>query len=181
MAVRLMDKYYKEIRPGLKEKLGRSNDLSIPKLEKIVISMGVGKAIENKRRLECAVRDLALISGQRPVICKAKKSVAAFKLREGQEIGCKITLRRQRMYEFLDRLINIAVPRVRDFRGLPTESFDGFGNYAMGITDQSIFPEISLDTIEFPQGMDVVMVIRNSKSSAESLELLKFFGMPFKK
>lgn len=181
MAARLMEKYFKEIRSALKEKLGRSNTLSIPKLEKIVISMGVGKAIENKRRLECAVRDLTLISGQRPVICKAKKSVAGFKLREGQEIGCKVTLRKQRMYEFLDRLINIAIPRVRDFRGLPTESFDGFGNYAMGITDQSIFSEISLDTIEFPQGMDVVMVIRNSKCSNDSLELLKMFGMPFKK
>lgn len=181
MAVRLMEKYNKEIRPGLKEKLGRSNMLSIPKLEKIVVSMGVGKAIENKRRLECAVRDLGLIVGQKAAICKAKHSVAGFKLREGQEIGCKVTLRREYMYEFLDRLINIAIPRVRDFRGLPTESFDGFGNYAMGIADQSIFPEISLDSVEFPQGMNIVMVIKNSKSSEESLELLKMFGVPFKK
>lgn len=181
MAARLMEKYNKEIRSALKEKLGRSNTLSIPKLDKIVVSMGVGKAIENKRRLECATRDLALVSGQKPVICKAKKSVAGFKLRAGQEIGCKVTLRDDRMYEFLDRLINIAIPRVRDFRGLPTESIDGFGNYAMGVTDQSIFPEIALDTVEFPQGMNVVVVIRNARSANESLELLRMFGMPFKR
>jgi len=178
---RLLEKYYKEIRPALKEKLGRSNTLAIPQLDKVVINMGVGKAIENKRRLECAVRDLALITGQRPVIIKAKKSVAGFKLREGQEIGCKVTLRRRQMYEFIDRLINIVIPRVRDFRGLNTESFDKFGNYAMGIADQSVFPEILLDTIEFPQGMDIVFTIKRTQSKVDSLELLKMFGMPFKK
>lgn len=178
---RLLEKYYKEIRPALKEKLGRSNILAIPQLDKVVINMGVGKAIENKRRLECAVRDLTLICGQRPVILRAKKSVAGFKLREGQEIGCKVTLRRKQMYEFIDRLINIVIPRVRDFRGLSTESFDKFGNYAMGISDQAVFPEIQLDTIEFPQGMDIIFVVKYSHSKEDSLEMLKMFGLPFKK
>lgn len=178
---RLMVKYNEEIVPELKKRLGRDNIMSIPKLEKIVINMGVGKAIENKRRLECAVKDLSLITGQRPVITKAKKSIAGFKLRAGQEIGCKVTLRKHRMYEFLDRLICIAIPRIRDFRGVSRKSFDPFGNYSLGIRDQSVFPEINLDTVEFLQGMDINMVIKNSKSSQESIELLSLFGMPFKK
>jgi len=178
---RLMVKYNEEIVPELKKKLHRDNIMSIPKLEKIVVNMGVGKAIENKRRLENAVKDLSLIAGQRPVITKAKKSIAGFKLRAGQEIGCKVTLRNKRMYEFLDRLISIAIPRIRDFRGVSRKSFDPCGNYSLGIKDQSVFPEINLDTVEFVQGMDICMVIKNSKSSAESLELLSLFGMPFRK
>jgi len=178
---RLMQQYYQEILPALKEKLGRTNLLAVPRLVKVVVNMGVGKAIENKRRLECAVRDLSLITGQRPIITKAKQSVAGFKLRQGQEIGCKVTLRKQRMYEFVDRLVNIAIPRVRDFRGLDPKAFDKFGNFSMGIGDQSIFPEISLDSVEFNQGMDITFIILNSKSADDSLELLKMFGMPFKK
>lgn len=175
---RLAEKYVAEIVPALKEKMDYTNILEVPRLEKIVINMGVGKALDNKRRLECAVRDLSLISGQKPLINKARKSVAGFKLREGQEIGCKVTLRRSRMYEFLDRLINVAIPRIRDFRGLKNNSFDGRGNYSLGITDQTVFPEINLDGMEFSQGMDITIVIRNS-SNKESFELLKMFGMPF--
>lgn len=176
---RLIKQYYSEIVPALKEELCIKNIMALPKLEKIVVNMGVGKALENKRRLECATRDLGLIVGQKPVITKAKNSVAGFKLREGQEIGCKVTLRKDRMYEFLDRLVNIAIPRIRDFRGLNPKSFDKGANYTLGIADISIFPEINLDAIEFYQGMDVTMVIRNGSPKA-SLELLKKFGMPFK-
>lgn len=177
---RLMKKYFEEIIPAMKEKLGYTNDLAVPKLEKILINMGVGKALENKRRLEVAVRDLSLICGQRPVITKARKSIAGFKLRAGQEIGCKVTLRKKRMYEFMDRLLSIAIPRIRDFRGLSTTSFDPHGNFTMGIADHTIFPEINLDTVEFGQGMNITMVIRNGSPSA-SLELLNLFGMPFKR
>ena len=176
---RLMNKFHSEIIPAMKQKLGYKNNLAVPRLEKIVVNMGVGKALENKKRLEHAVRDLTLLSGQRPVVTKAKASVAGFKVREGQEIGCKVTLRRFMMYEFLDRLINIAIPRIRDFRGVSPKSFDGAGNYSLGISDLSIFPEINLDSIEFHQGMDVVMVIKNSDPKS-SFELLKLFGMPFR-
>ncbi len=176
---RLQQKYFNEIVPALKEKLGYKNNLAIPRLEKIVVNMGVGKALENKQRLESAVREMTQISGQHPLITKAKQSIAGFKLREGQEIGCKVTLRRVRMYEFLDRLISIAIPRVRDFRGLNKDSFDKFGNYSMGVTEQNIFHEINLDDVEFTQGMDITFVIKKS-SAKESYELLQLFGMPFK-
>ena len=179
MAVGLKEKYIKEVVPAMKEKLGYKNHLAIPRLEKIVVNVGVGRALENKRRLECAVRDIGLICGQRPVITCAKNSIAGFKIRQGQEIGCKVTLRRDRMYEFFERLLNVAIARIRDFRGLENKSFDKQGNYSLGIQDYSIFPEINLDTVEFPQGMDITMVIKNS-SPDESLELLKLFGMPFK-
>jgi len=177
---RLKNKYFEEIIPAMKEKLGYSNNLAVPKLEKIIINMGVGKALENKRRLECAVRDLSLICGQRPVITKARKSVAGFKLRAGQEIGCKVTLRKEKMYEFLDRLVSIAIPRIRDFRGLSITAFDPWGNFTLGVSDHTIFPEINLDTVEFTQGMNVTVVIRNGSPKA-SLELLKLFGLPFKR
>ena len=154
--------------------------MQVPKLEKIVLNMGVGKSIENKKRLECAVRDLGLISGQKPIITKAKKSVAGFKLREGMPIGCKVTLRREKMYEFYDRLVSVAIPRIRDFRGLKRDSFDKSGNYSMGITDISVFTEINLDTMEFPQGLDITVVVRNGSKKA-SFEFLKLFGMPFKR
>lgn len=176
---RLMKKYFYETIPAMKEKLHYQNDLEVPRLEKIVLNMGVGKALENKRRLECAVRDIAVITGQRPIITKAKKSVAGFKLRAGYSIGCKVTLRRVRMYEFLDHLISIGIPRIRDFRGLDRKSFDGRGNYCLGISDHTVFPEVNLDTVEFPQGMDIAIVIKNS-SDEESYELLKLLGMPFK-
>lgn len=179
MVPRLVQKYNEEIVPILKQKLQSDNKLALPKLEKIVINMGIGKAVENKRRLECAVRELALISGQHPVITKAKQAIAGFKLRKGQEVGCKVTLRQARMYEFLDRLISITIPRIRDFRGLDKNLFDKAGNFALGMPEQSVFLEIKLDEIEFNQGMDIVIVIKNS-SPEKSLELLKLFGMPFK-
>jgi len=177
---RLKTKYFEEIIPAMKEKLGYTNNFAVPKLEKLIINMGVGKALENKRRLECAVRDLSLISGQRPVITKARKSVAGFKLRAGQEIGCKVTLRQDKMYEFLDRLVSLAIPRIRDFRGLNVTAFDPWGNFTLGISDHTIFPEINLDTVEFFQGMNVTLVIKNGSPKA-SLELLRLFGMPFKR
>lgn len=176
---RLKDKYVKQIVPALLEQLKCSNRLELPRLEKIVINMGLGKALDNKRRLECAVRELGIISGQRPVITQARKSVAGFKVRAGQEIGCKVTLRRARMYEFLDRLFNVAIPRVRDFRGVEPKAFDKFGNYTLGLADQTIFPEVNLDEVEFHQGMDITFVIK-SGSPETSLELLKHFGLPFK-
>lgn len=177
--IRLKEKYFKEILPAYKEKFHCTNSLAVPKVEKIVINMGVGKAIENKRRLECAVKEMSIIAGQKPIITLARKSIAGFKLRSGQEIGCKVTLRSSRMYEFLDRLINVAIPRVRDFRGLGRTSFDKWGHYSLGLKDQNIFPEINLDDIEFPQGMDITVVIKNSNPE-KSIELLKMFGMPFK-
>jgi large subunit ribosomal protein L5 len=175
-----LKKYYNdEIIPAMVKKFGFTNKLAVPKLEKIVVNMGVGKAIEYKKRLESAFRDMTLIAGQKPVITKARRSIAGFHLREGQAIGCKVTLRHKIMYEFLDRLINIAIPRIRDFRGLGFKSFDKRGHYSLGITDYTIFPEINLETVEFPQGMDIVFVIKNG-SHETSLELLKLFGMPFK-
>lgn len=176
---RLREKYRTEIVSNLKDKFDIKNILAVPKIEKIIVNMGVGKALENKRRIECAVKDLTSITGQKPVVTKAKKSVAGFKLREGQEIGCKVTLRREKMYEFFDRLISIAMPRIRDFRGLSTKSFDGRGNYSLGITDQSVFPEINIDKMEFYQGMNITFVVKNSDNK-KSLEMLKLFGMPFK-
>ena len=177
----LKETYEKEIVPSLTKKFNYTSRMQVPKLEKIVLNMGVGDATTDSKYLDAAVKELEVIAGQHPVITKAKKSIAGFKLRAGQEIGCKVTLRKQRMYEFLDRLICIAIPRIRDFRGVSRKSFDPFGNYSLGIRDQSVFPEINLDTVEFLQGMDINMVIKNSKSSQESIELLSLFGMPFKK
>lgn len=176
---RLKEKYNKEIVPALMKELNIKNKMAVPQVEKITINMGVGKAMENKKRLDAAARDLMLLSGQKPVVIKAKKSVAGFKLRQGMEIGCKVTLRGPRMYEFFDRLVNAVIPRIRDFRGLSRRSFDHNGNYSMGLTEQSIFPEVNIDNIEFFQGMDITFVIKNSNPK-NSYELLKHFGMPFK-
>ena len=175
---RLLERYRTEITPKLMEKFGYRNRLQVPRISKIVVSMGVGKALEDGTRLESAMRDLATITGQKPKYTKATKSVAGFKLRAGNRVGCVVTLRRMRMYEFLDRLINITVPRIRDFRGLSTRAFDKQGNYSLGLNDQYVFPEIDVDKVEWSQGMDITIVIENG-SKEESLELLKEFGMPF--
>ena len=177
---RLKENYENEIKNAMTEKFGYKNVMQIPRLEKIVINMGVGEAKENSKILESAVKDLTTISGQKPVITKAKKSVANFKLREGMPIGCKVTLRGERMYEFADRLVNLALPRVRDFRGVSAESFDGRGNYALGIKEQIIFPEIEYDKVDKVRGMDIIFVT-TARTDEEARELLRLFGMPFKK
>ncbi|HHU64091.1 MAG TPA: 50S ribosomal protein L5 [Clostridiales bacterium] len=175
---RLKDKYKKEIVPALMEKFGYKNVFQVPRLEKIVINMGVGEAKDNPKALEAAVNDLTLISGQKPIVTKAKKSVAAFKVREGMSIGVKVTLRNDRMYEFADKLINVALPRVRDFRGVSPKSFDGRGNYNLGIKEQLIFPEINYDHIDKVRGMDIAF-ITTAKTDEEAKELLALMGMPF--
>ena len=177
---RLRDTYESDIKVAMIKKFGYKNVMQVPKLEKIVINMGVGDARENVKVLESAVKDMTEISGQKPVITKAKKSVANFKLREGMPIGCKVTLRGERMYEFADRLINLALPRVRDFRGVSADSFDGRGNYALGIKEQIIFPEIEYDKVDKVRGMDVIFVT-TAKTDEEARELLRLFGMPFRK
>jgi len=177
---RLKEKYYSEIVPRMMEAFQLDNPLAVPKIRKITVNMGVGKATENKARLEKATKELAQITGQKPLVTRAKTSVAGFKVREGNAIGCKVTLRGNRMYEFLDRLINIAIPRVRDFRGLPPRSFDGHGNYSLGFSEQIVFPEIDIDSVEFIQGMDVTITISGGKDN-QSYELLRLFGMPFRK
>ena len=177
---RLKENYENEIKNAMTEKFGYKNVMQIPRLEKIVINMGVGEAKENSKILESAVKDLTTISGQKPVITKAKKSVANFKLREGMPIGCKVTLRGERMYEFADRLVNLALPRVRDFRGVSAESFDGRGNYALGIKEQIIFPEIEYDKVDKVRGMDIIFVT-TAQTDEEARELLRLFGMPFKR
>jgi len=176
---RLMDRYKTEIVPHLKQKLGRSNELSLPRLKKVVVNMGVGKALQDKNRLEQSAEQLAQITGQKPQITKAKVAVSGFRLREGNAIGCRVTLRGRRMFEFLDRLISIALPRIRDFRGINPKSFDGHGNYSLGLSEQQVFPEIDPDKINFSQGMDVTFVIASSTDD-ESRELLRSFGMPFR-
>lgn len=176
---RLHDKYKKEILPDLQKKFNRKNVLSIPRLEKITINMGVGKAIEDKNKLEVAQQQLSMIAGQKAVITKAKKAISAFRLREGLAIGCKVTLRGRKMYEFLDRLINVALPRIRDFRGVNPKSFDGQGNYNLGIAEQMVFPEIEADKVNFTQGMDIAFTT-NARNDDEARELLKGFGMPFR-
>ena len=177
---RLKDTYQNEIMDAMKKKFGYTNDMQVPKLEKVVINMAVGEAKENAKVLDSAMADLAIISGQQPVITKAKKSIANFKLREGQPIGCKVTLRGDRMYDFMDRLINLALPRVRDFRGVNPNAFDGRGNYALGIKEQLIFPEIEFDKIDKVRGMDVI-VVTTANTDEEARELLTLFGMPFRK
>lgn len=169
---------YEQVIPKMMEKFGYKNIMEVPKLEKIVINMGVGKAKENAKILESAVADLTIIAGQKPIITKAKKSVANFKLREDMPIGCKVTLRKAQMFQFADKLINIALPRVRDFRGVSDKSFDGRGNYSLGIKEQLIFPEIEYDKIDAIRGMDIVFVT-TAKTDEEARELLRFLGMPF--
>ena len=176
---RLLDQFNTTIAPGLAAKFGVKNKMAIPRLEKIVINMGVGRATQDKTALEVAAESLARISGQKPVITKAKVSVSGFRLREGNEIGCKVTLRGRRMYEFLDRLISIALPRIRDFRGVNPDSFDGHGNYTLGLAEQVVFPEIEADRIQHTQGMDITIVTTASKDD-QARELLRSFGLPFR-
>ena len=177
---RLKDIYKNEIMSAMTQKFNYTNQLQVPKINKIVINMGVGEAKDNSKALETATSDMEIISGQKPIITRAKKSVAAFKLREGMPIGCKVTLRGEKMYEFLDRLVNLALPRVRDFRGVSSTAFDGRGNYALGIKEQLIFPEIEYDTIDKVRGMDVI-IVTTAKTDEEARELLTQFGMPFQK
>src|SRR5438045_3658676 len=176
---RLQERYSNEIVAKLQTKLGRKNLLSLPKLEKIVVNMGVGKALQDKNRMEQAVDNLTQITGQKAQVTKARLAVSGFRLREGNEIGCRVTLRRERMYEFLDRLISVALPRIRDFRGINPASFDGHGNYTFGLTEQTVFPEIDADKVTFSQGMDVTFVT-STDNDDEARELLKQFGMPFR-
>ena len=178
MVSRLQEKYEKEIIPALMEKFGYKNVMEVPKLEKMVINMGVGEAKENPKVLEAAVKDLETITGQKPVLTRAKKSIANFKIRENMPIGCKVTLRKANMYEFADKLMNVALPRVRDFRGISDKSFDGRGNYSLGVKEQLIFPEIEYDKIDKVRGMDIIFVT-TAKTDEEARELLKFLGMPF--
>lgn len=175
---RLQEKYQKEVIPAMIEKFGYKNIMEVPKLEKIVINMGVGEAKENQKVLESAVNDLTLIAGQKPVLTKAKKSVANFKIRENMPLGCKVTLRKAQMFEFADKLMSIALPRVRDFRGVSSKAFDGRGNYSLGIKEQLIFPEIEYDKIDKVRGMDIIFVT-SANTDEEARELLRFLGMPF--
>jgi large subunit ribosomal protein L5 len=177
---RLQTVYEEEIVPQLKEKLGRENRLALPRLEKIVVSMGVGSATQDKKHVDDATSSMAEITGQKPIRCKSRKSIANFRLRENLDIGCKVTLRRARMYEFLDRLISLALPRVRDFRGLNPDALDGHGNYSLGLTEQLVFPELNPDKYTRPQGMNITICTRSSNDE-ETRELLKAFGMPFRR
>tara|TARA_B100001057_G_scaffold259964_1_gene260173 strand:+ start:1188 stop:1745 length:558 start_codon:yes stop_codon:yes gene_type:complete len=174
----MKQRYDEQIVKAMTEKFGYKNALEVPKLEKVTLNMGVGEASQDKKKVQTAAEEMALIAGQKPVITKAKKSIAQFKLREGMPIGCKVTLRRERMYEFMDRLVTVAMPRIRDFRGLNPKSFDGRGNYAMGLKEQIIFPEISYDQIDKVRGMDII-VTTTAKTDDEARELLKLFGFPF--
>lgn len=178
-STRLGKKYQKEIIPALMKKYGLENVMEVPKIEKIVLNMGVGKHPDGNKKLEAVSADLTVIAGQKSVMTRAKQAVSNFKLRQGDLIGCKVTLRRERMYEFLDRLIAIAVPRIRDFRGLSTKAFDGRGSYSLGLTEQIVFPEVNADRLSYIQGLNVAIVIRNSTDEM-SLELLRQFGFPFK-
>ena len=177
---RLKDQYLNEIVPAMVEKFGYKNIMEVPKIEKIVVNMGVGEAKDNAKLLESAVKDMEMITGQKAVTTKAKNSVANFKIREGMAIGCKTTLRGEKMYEFADRLINLALPRVRDFRGVNPNGFDGRGNYALGIKEQIIFPEIEYDKVDKVRGMDII-IVTTAKTDEEARELLRLFNMPFQK
>lgn len=179
MTPRLLERYDKEIRPALAEQLGRTNSMSLPRLEKIVINMGVGSAIAEKKHMEEAVGAMALIAGQKPIVTHARQSIAGFRLREGMPIGCKVTLRGRRMYEFLDRLISLALPRVRDFRGLNPRAFDGRGNYSLGLSEQLVFPELNPDKYTRVQGMDIT-IVTTADNDEEARSLLRGFGMPFR-
>jgi large subunit ribosomal protein L5 len=176
---RLLDRYKKEITARLAERFGRKNQLSLPRLQKIVVNMGVGKALQDKNRIKEAADQLAQITGQKAQVTKARVAVSGFRLREGNEIGCRVTLRGRRMYEFLDRLISIALPRIRDFRGVNPRSFDGHGNYSLGLSEQMVFPEVDPDKVTFTQGMDVTFVT-STNNDDEARELLRAFGMPFR-
>lgn len=176
---RLQDRYQKEILPELAKKFGRTNVLSLPRLEKISLNMGVGKALQDKNRITEAVEQLKLIAGQHPQVTKAKKAISTFRLRQGNDIGCRVTLRGKRMYEFLDRLITLALPRIRDFRGVNPKSFDGNGNYSLGLAEQLVFPEVDPDKVHFTQGMDIT-ICTSTRSDEEAREMLRLFGMPFR-
>ena len=178
MTTRLQEKYQKEVIPAMIEKFGYKNIMEVPKLEKIVINMGVGEAKDNQKILEAAVNDLSIIAGQKPILTRAKKSVANFKIRENMALGCKVTLRKAKMYEFADKLMTIALPRVRDFRGVSSKAFDGRGNYSLGVKEQLILPEIEYDKIDKVRGMDIIFVT-TANTDEEARELLRFLGMPF--
>ena len=175
---RLKQEYNDKIKAALKEQFGYANDMAVPRLEKIVVNMGVGEAVGDSRKLQNAVEEMALITGQKPVVTKARKSEASFKIRQGMPIGCKVTLRKDRMYEFMDRLVNIAMPRIRDFRGVSAKSFDGRGNYAMGIKEQIVFPEIEYDKIDKVRGMDII-ICTTANTDDEARALLAAFHVPF--
>lgn len=179
MVPRLKERYQKTILPELKEKFGCANVMEVPRLEKIVVNMGVGDANTEARFMEMAINELAVITGQKPSIRKARRSISNFKLREGQNIGCMVTLRGNRMYEFMDRLFNVAMPRIRDFRGLSPKSFDKFGNYTLGLREQTVFPELNIDKVQRVRGMNITFVVKNAQGSEQSFELLKQFGLPF--
>ena len=176
---RLWEQYRAEVRPSLGKDFGITNELAVPRLVKVVVSMGVGKALQDKKRMAAAMDDLTRISGQRPAVCRARKSVSNFKLRRGYEIGCKVTLRGKRMYEFVNRLINLAIPRTRDFRGLSPDAFDGHGNYSLGVSDQFVFPEIDINKMEYPQGMHVT-IVTSAPNDEQARSLLTRMGMPFR-
>jgi len=177
---RLQEEYRQDFVPKLQKELGLTNVMQVPKITKITLNMGVGEAVADKKVMDHAVKDMTRLAGQKPIVRKARKSVAAFKIREGWPIGCKVTLRRERMYEFLDRLINIAIPRVRDFRGLSPKSFDGRGNYSLGVTEQIIFPEVDYDTVDAIRGLDIT-ITTNARTDEEGRALLSAFNFPFKK
>lgn len=179
MNPRLLDKYRNEIVPKMIEAFQLKNRMAVPRIDKVVVNMGVGEGAQDVKILEKAMDEMAAITGQRPILRRAKKAIANFKIRDGHPIGCKVTLRKKIMYEFMDRLINIALPRIRDFRGISPDSFDHAGNYTLGLAEQTIFPEIEYDKITRTQGMDITFVIKNSKTKEQSRELLKLFGMPF--
>jgi large subunit ribosomal protein L5 len=176
---RLQEQYKKEILPALQKELGLTNPMQVPKIEKITINMGLGSALGDKKILQSALEEMSLISGQKPITCNARKSVASFKLREGNPIGCKVTLRKDKMYEFLDRLVNIAIPRIRDFRGLNEKSFDGRGNYNMGLTEQIVFPEIDFEKVTRTRGMDIA-ITTSATNNDDAKKLLAMFNFPFK-
>ena len=180
MISRLKDKYRQEVVPALMEKFKYDNIMEVPKLEKIILNMGIGEARENPKTLESAVSELSLISGQKPVVTKAKKSVSNFKIREGMSVGCKVTLRGEKMYHFLDKFMNVSLPRVRDFRGVSDKSFDGRGNYAYGVKEQLIFPEIEYDKVDKVRGLDII-IVTTAQTDEEAKEFLQLMGMPFKK
>ncbi len=180
MTARLKVKMREEITPALMKKFSYTTPMQVPKVEKVIINMGVGEAVQNPKVLDGAIEDLTLISGQKPVVTRAKKSIAGFKLREGMPIGCKVTLRGERMYHFLDKLINVALPRVRDFRGVSPKSFDGRGNYSLGLKEQLVFPEIDYDKVDKIRGMDII-IVTTAKTDEEARELLAQMGMPFRK
>jgi large subunit ribosomal protein L5 len=178
MTTRLKEHYDKVVRPGLMKEFGYGNLFAVPRLDKIVINMGVGEAVQDTKKVDAAAKELAVIAGQRPVITHAKKSIATYKVRENMPLGCKVTLRKDKMYEFLDRLVNIALPRVRDFRGVSGKSFDGHGNYALGLKEQLVFPEIDYDQVTDVRGMDII-IVTTARTDAEAKSLLKGFDMPF--